>query len=53
VSAGAAPHFRQLQVVPSHMRDEPEGLDVVSIRAVPRKRGEVPTVRRCGGQFWD
>jgi hypothetical protein len=38
ISLGA-PHFRQLQVVPSHPEMNREGLDVISIRAVPRKRG--------------
>jgi hypothetical protein len=42
-----APHFRRLQVVPSHISEmNREGLDVVSIRAVPRKCRQVPAGRR-------
>ena len=53
LSAAGGPHFRRLQVVLSHTRDEPGGLDVVTIRAVPREGREVPTDQRRYGRFWD
>jgi hypothetical protein len=39
--------------LPMSERMNREGLDVVTIRAVPREGREVPTDQRRYGRFWD